>query len=160
GIQERVFSLLVYANVIVQGTSFALHKFSAFQESQRQDRQEAWQEATAVDEVLITVAGIAAFGFATLLSFGLKPILELGVTSALGVLWLLLLATCALPAFHLICCGQESERPERMMRLYRWMERRGYEQIVIHCARLTRWLSGGQRPWAVGIGVGGMFLAA
>lgn len=158
GVQERVFSLLVYANVIVQGTSFALHKFAAFQESQRQDRQEAWQEAAAVDGVLITIAGIAAFGFAMLFSFGLKPILELGVMSALGVLWLLLLATCVLPAFHLVCGGQE---PERVVHLYRWnaVGRRVSEQIVGRCACLAMWLSGRQRPWAVGIGVGGVFLA-
>jgi len=159
GVQERVFSLLVYANVIVQGTSFALHKFAAFRESQEQDRQAAWQEAAAVDGVLMTVAGIAAFGFAILLSFGLKPILELGVTSALGVLWLLLLATCVLPAFHQVCGGQA---PERVVYLYRWnaVRRRASEQIVGHCARLATWLAKGKRPWAVGIGVGGVFLTA
>ena len=162
GVQERVFSLLVYANVIVQGTSFALHKFTAFRESQKQDRQVAWQEASAVDGVLTTVAGIAVFGFATLISFGLTPMLELGITSALGVLWLLLLATCVLPAFHLLCGDQASEWSIRGIRISRWIAsggRRG-QQIIQLCARLATWLSQGQRPWLVGIGVGGVFLTA
>lgn len=37
---ERVYSLLVYANIIVQGTSFALHKNAAFRENRAADSLE------------------------------------------------------------------------------------------------------------------------
>lgn len=106
GLRERVFSLLAYANVIVQGTSFALHKLTALRESREQDSAVGWQQAGSVDGLIATTAGIAVFGFATLWSFGLKPIRELGVASALGVVWLLVLAVFFLPALHVLGGGR------------------------------------------------------
>src|SRR5215470_14701669 len=102
GVPERVFSLLAYASVIVQGTSFALHKFSALKESGEKDRKAGWRKACEVDGLILTTALISAFGFVTLWSFGLKPIRELGVSATLGVVWLFLLAVVFLPAFDVL----------------------------------------------------------
>src|SRR5262249_16342782 len=109
GVPERVFSLLAYASVIVQGTSFALHKFSALEESGEEDRQEGWMKACEIDGLLCTTALFSAFGFATLWSFGLKPVRELGISATLGVVWLFLLAVVFLPAFDVLTASQSLE---------------------------------------------------
>lgn len=106
GVPERVYSLLAYASVIVQGASFALHKFSAFKEAEAEDRRGGWLGARSVDGLIATTAGISAFGFATLWSFGLKPMRELGVSAMIGVGWLLLLALFVLPAFDIVTASR------------------------------------------------------
>src|SRR5262249_30937830 len=90
------------ASVIVQGTSFALHKFAALTENGASDRVSGWERARSVDSLVVITAGIAAFGFLTLWSFGLKPIRELGLTAALGCGWLVLLAVFFLPALDIV----------------------------------------------------------
>ncbi len=153
---ERVYSLLVYANIIVQGTSFALHKNAAFRES-RSAGVAGWHAAQSVDGLIVTTAAIALFGFATLWSFGLTPIRELGIASALGVLWLVLLATIFLPAVQLLG-GQasvltEQASPRKLAHLFE----QGMDRVVSGCGRLAVWLSAGRRPWGVLGAVVGLF---
>jgi predicted RND superfamily exporter protein len=157
GLHERIFSLLAYANVIVQGTSFALHKFEALRESGERESASGWQKARSIDGLIAATAGIAVFGFATLWSFGLRPIRELGLASALGVVWVLLLAVFFLPAFHLLG-GKESvspsvTKPTRVRRSFN----RALERLVSVCSRAATWLAVGGRPWGVFTLVCGLF---
>jgi predicted RND superfamily exporter protein len=163
GVPERVFSLLAYASVIVQGTSFALHKFSAVEESDAEDRVQEWLHARAVDGLIATTAALSAFGFATLWVFGLKPIRELGIAATVGVACLLFLAVFVLPAFDLLTApraGRELQRrgtarrtPTSWLRLSTSL----FEGLVARCVTTTTWLSSGYRPWSVVAGVCGLF---
>jgi predicted RND superfamily exporter protein len=148
-IDEQIFSLLAFANVIVQGTSFALHKFEALAASGAQDSATGWQRARSVDSLIATIAGIAVFGFGSLWTFGLKPIRELGVASALGVAWLWLLAVFFLPGLHLLC-GQERSfpSPTRLDSLGGLFQR-GLERLTSGCLRAAMWLAAGRRPLGV-----------
>jgi predicted RND superfamily exporter protein len=158
GISERVFSLLAYASVVVQGTSFALHKFQALKESGEHDLAAGWQKARSVDILIATTAGIAVFGFLSLWTFGLKPIRELGVAAALGVLWILLVAVFFLPALHLV--GRKS------LAVQQATERRSWTRLcdrvlswhVQGCLSIVRALSQGKRPWGIVSGIGGVFI--
>jgi predicted RND superfamily exporter protein len=176
GVPERVFSLLAYASVIVQGTSFALHKFAALEESDQEDRREGWLQACEVDELILTTAAISAFGFATLWSFGLTPIRELGISATIGVVWLLLLAVVFLPAFDMLTASQTlGEQREAA----RWSgprdgSRRGLlfalarlarkvivwcEQLCVSCVKTALWLSRGARPRWILLGTTTLFAA-
>ncbi|MEW6298393.1 MAG: hypothetical protein AB1671_11710 [Thermodesulfobacteriota bacterium] len=147
GVPERVFSLLVYASVIVQGTSFALHKFQALRESGAADPAGGWQHARAVDSLIVITAGISVFGFLSLWAFGLKPIREVGVAAALGVGWIVLLAVFFLPALDLVsrrCCVAPPAR-HTVARLFG----RAIALPVAGCLQIARCLSRGNRPWVV-----------
>lgn len=160
GLRERVFSLLAYANVIVQGTSFALHKLTALRESREQDSAVGWQQAGSVDGLIATTAGIAVFGFATLWSFGLKPIRELGVASALGVVWLLVLAVFFLPALHVLGGGRlvsPAKKGEACFAPTGGLFDEALERLASSCQRVAAWLSQGQKPWGIIALVCGLF---
>jgi predicted RND superfamily exporter protein len=148
---------MAYSNVIVQGTSFALHKFDAFRASQETDSRAAWSEARSVDSLIAATAGIAFFGFATLWSFGLLPIRELGIASALGVAWVFVLAVFFLPAFHLLGGEHTAVSAETQSnRLFVWCDA-VLDRLVSGCVRLAVWLSQGKRPGAVILCVCGLF---
>lgn len=155
---ERVYSLLVYANIIVQGTSFALHKSEAFRESRAREALTGWQAARAVDGLIATTAAISLFGFATLWSFGLKPVRELGVASVLGILWLLILAVFFLPAVQMIGGARpamlDDSQPGWFARAYT----HGVEKLVSGCSNTAVWLAAGFRPWIMVTTVCSMFL--
>lgn len=149
GIPERVFSLLVYASIIVQGTSFALHKFQAFRESGTADPVDGWQQARAVDSVIAVTATISVSGFLSLWTFGLKPIREVGLTAVLGVGWIVLLAVVVLPALDLLSrrwCGTWAGSARGS---YGQRVNRAIALLVTGCIRAVRALSHGHRPWVV-----------
>lgn len=176
GVPERVYSLLAYASVIVQGASFALHKFSALAESGAEERKAGWLQARSVDSLIATTAGISAFGFATLWSFGLKPIRELGVAATMGVSCLLLLAVFVLPAFDLLVSAraargvraQNPALPHQEKHAYLSIFLSGVKQAGIalleHWTRRGRdgalWLAVGLRPLFVVTGIGVAFVIA
>lgn len=143
GIRERVYCILAYANVIVQGISFALHKLEAWRESGERDKETAWQKAMSVDSLIAITGGIAIFGFATLWSFGLKPIRELGIVSAMGVGWLLLLSLCFLPALTLLRKGGYVPSPRKRSdtRVDKILN-----GVTSFCTRSAVWLSAGKKP--------------
>jgi predicted RND superfamily exporter protein len=166
GIPERVFSLLAYASVIVQGTSFALHKFSAWEEGRVTDRPAGWLLARSVDGVIATTAVVSAFGFATLWSFGLKPIRELGVSAMFGVLCLLFLAVFVLPAVDILATSQakptscpSGAAPTRCRFFHEWLEIFSLviDRVVAGCQHVVAWLTVGYRPWVVVGGICGLF---
>ncbi len=155
--QERVYSLLVYASVIVQGTSFALHKISAFQNSTAHNARQAWHDARHVDGLIATTAFIAMFGFATLWTFDLKPMRELGLSAAVGVAVLLVLSVVVVPAIGLAfgmrpLAARSQERGRVSAALHRRLD-----SLIGACSRLAHWLALGKRPWAIVAGMIGMF---
>jgi predicted RND superfamily exporter protein len=158
GSYERVFALLAYANVVVQGTSFALHKFAALAESRATDQRARWQEAASVDEVIVITALIAAVGFGTLYTFDLLPIRELALASGWGVVWLLVLAVVFLPALDLLfvksgTADRGPGRPQRESHTGGSL----LDAVVSMCARAVTWLAVGTRAWgALGV-VGATF---
>ncbi|MAG44773.1 hypothetical protein CL633_02685 [bacterium] len=87
-IKERVYLLLAYANCIVQGVSFSLHKF------------ESINKKTKVNWLIGIAAAIAIGSFATLYWFQVLAIRELGVISAIGVGFLFILAVIFLPTMN------------------------------------------------------------
>jgi hypothetical protein len=147
--------------VVVQGTSFVLHKFAVLGESQADDHAGRWRDAAAVDELIATTAVIAVVSFGTLYTFALAPIRELALASACGVVWVLILATVFLPAFDL-ARGRtggvgRAQRPRK--RPGRQLERL-LDAAVAECARAVGWLALGRRPWFLLAGVGGAFAVA
>lgn len=158
GERERVFLVIAYANVIVQGVSFALHKCVAFADSTAPDRAGRWRQAMAVDGVILTTGLIAIFGFATLWSFGLRPVRELGLASAYGVVLLLILALVFLPALDLLGAREahviRGSQPGRIHTLVQ----RLLDSMIAHCTRATTWLAVGKRPWLLLTGVCGVFV--
>lgn len=168
GIPERVFSLLAYASVIVQGTSFALHKFSAWEEARVTNRTTGWLLARSVDGVIATTAVVSVFGFATLWLFGLKPIRELGVSAMCGVLGLLFLAIFVLPAVDLLTTPQSKETlhspraaPLRHGFFQQWLEIASLviNRVVAGCQRAAAWLAVRHRPWVMVGGICGVFVS-
>lgn len=155
---ERVYSLLVYASVIVQGTSFALHKISAFQSSTARDARQAWQEARKVDGMIATTAFIAIVGFATLWTFDLQPIRELGLGAAVGTAGLLLLTVVMTPAVGLLAGVRPfGRRASQQNRLALVIQRR-LDALVTSCIRIVMWLATGPRPWVLIAVLSGLFL--
>jgi predicted RND superfamily exporter protein len=159
GMRERVFSVLAYANVVVQGTSFALHKFAAFAESRGDDRVTRWTAATHVDYVIATTTGIALFGFLTLYTFDLAPIRELGLASACGVVWLLVLALGVLPALDLLW-GNAVDAPlhSTAADIRTAPSQTMTDRLMGRYATLVLWCATGARPWLIASAVMGLFL--
>jgi len=169
GVPERVFSLLAYASVIVQGTSFALHKFVTLEEERTVDRTAGWLLARSVDGVIATTAAVSAFGFATLWSFGLKPIRELGVSAMCGVLCLLFLAIFVLPAMDIVTSSAQGKQTSCPVLAQTQAPRRNFfsvwlqylatmiECMLTGCQRTVAWLTVGYRPWLVIGGICGLF---
>ena len=169
GAPERVFSLLAYASVIVQGTSFALHKFATLEEERMADRTARWLLARSVDGVIATTAVVSIFGFATLWSFGLKPIRELGVSAVLGVLCSLFLAIFVLPALDVLTASREklvplsprAEAPvhtrDNFFSAWPWLLSTAIDRLVGGCQRAAAWLTIGYRPWVIVGGLCGLF---
>ncbi|MGH8010301.1 MAG: MMPL family transporter, partial [Candidatus Binatia bacterium] len=150
-VRERVYLLLVYANCVVQGVSFVLHKFSAFREASMSNREEAWRSAQVVDPLIGATAIIAVLGFGSLWwSFEVLTIRELGLLSALGVTYVYFLAVIILPALHMLF-GRDDTRQEteegKLGRIFSAL----LEKLVEGCAwlvtrfpsRPTAWVAGG-----------------
>jgi predicted RND superfamily exporter protein len=91
-IRERVYILAALTVCIVQGVSFSLHKFEAY------NRTGNWHEAKKVDNLIFNTAAISFFGFITLWSFEVRSIREMGLLSASGVFYLFIMATVFIPS--------------------------------------------------------------
>ena len=101
-VKERVYVLVVFSNCIVQGVSFSLHKFEEF------NKTGSWHKARSVDMLIFNTTVIAFFGFLTLWSFELVSIRELGLLSALGVVYLFILSVFFLPSITVTSPGKTS----------------------------------------------------
>jgi len=110
---ERVYILLVFSAQIVAGISFAEHKFACYNrlrdEFPNLSRGETWRKARQVNSMILVTAFIAILNFATLYLIGVRGIMEVGIFSALGIIWLLILTLWFLPALHTIIGGEEGQ---------------------------------------------------
>ena len=148
-VKERVYLLLAYANCVVQGVSFVLHKFSAFQESFTSVSEEAWKFARTVDSLIGITAAIAILSFGTLWWFQVLTIREMGLLSALGVGYSYFLVVFILPALHLLC-GRKAVPQERGKEAPEGIFSSILERFVEGCTwlvtnfppRLTAWVAG------------------
>lgn len=104
---ERVYFLLVCTALIVAGISFCEHKFAAYNKARLGNtRESAWRKTSAIHETIAVTAAIAVLNFATLYQIGVRGILEVGVFSAIGILFLLFLALVFLPSAHTLIGGE------------------------------------------------------
>jgi len=153
---ERVYSLLVYASMIVQGTSFALHKISAFHDSASSDPRQAWHDARRVDGMITMTAVIAIVGFATLWTFDLQPMRELGLCAAVGTAGLLLLAVVMTPAVGLLLGVHPTTALRHSQIRVAGALLHGLDALVTSCTRLVIWLTTGHKPWGIVLGIGSL----
>lgn len=150
-VRERVYLVLAYTNCVVQGVSFVLHKFSAFQEGFVSSREEAWRSAQVVDPLIGATAVIAILGFSSLWWFQVLTIRELGLLSALGVSYSYLLAVMVLPAVHLLCGREASSQKKKRKSMLGKLFSALLERLVARCTwlvthfsfRFTAWVAGG-----------------
>lgn len=91
-LRERVYILPALTVCIVQGVSFSLHKFEAY------NRSGSWHGAKGVDNLIFNTAVISFFGFITLWTFELRSIREMGLISATAILFLFIMATVFVPS--------------------------------------------------------------
>ncbi|MGH7965613.1 MAG: hypothetical protein ACRERD_28000 [Candidatus Binatia bacterium] len=139
-VRERVYLVLAYANCVVQGVSFVLHKFAAFQQSFASLREDAWRSAQVVDPLIGTTAAIAILSFGTLWWFQMLTIRELGLLSALGVGYVYFLAVIVLPALHLLC-GREKVSQKKEKGTLREIFSAMLERLIAGCTWLVTYFS-------------------
>lgn len=138
---ERVYFLLVYTALIVSGISFAERKFSSYNDTRRQfpdlSRAGVWQRSRSVNELILMTGMISVLNFATLYQIQIRGILEVGILSALGILFLLALVLWYLPALHIIIGGEARPTPRT------WTDRFGarwnglLKAVVEYCHRIV-----------------------
>lgn len=97
---ERVYTILAYASIVVQGISFPLHRFKSFRNATGSS-QERFMAALAVDKEIAFVAIIAMFAFSTLSSFSILQMREMGYQAIMGVGVVFCTSTIFIPALYL-----------------------------------------------------------
>src|SRR5262249_41869175 len=156
GLEERVFALLAYANVIVQGTSFALHKYAAARGATNPVAR--WRVSQQVDPLIGITGGIALVGFATLYSFPVAPIRELAIASVCGLGGLLVLAVLFLPGLAVL--GQQGQPPPAVTgwrrRVSAWADA-AVIPMVERGITIVMQLTTGRRPWLLVASVCALF---
>jgi predicted RND superfamily exporter protein len=145
-VRERIATLLVYTNCIVQGVSFVLHKFESYHHADHHAETHAtpvahrWLRAMRSDDLIAGTGLIAIFGFATLYSFQVLSIREFGILSAIAVCYQLVLVTVFMPAAHTLLRSHSAEahapdkhRPSRSAAAFQ----RGLDALATACTRLA-----------------------
>jgi predicted RND superfamily exporter protein len=138
--RERVYVLVAYANCIVQGVSFVLHKFEAFRAAQSKmpgaPAKAVWEKATTNDRLIGTTAFVAILGFGTLYSFEVISIRELGFFSALAVAYQFTLTLLWIPAFHVLIAPRGPVTAPAPTPTAKWFTR-FVDALVRACARMA-----------------------
>jgi predicted RND superfamily exporter protein len=99
---------------------------------------------------------IAIVGFATLWTFDLQPMRELGLCAAVGTAGLLLLAVVMTPAAGLLLgMRPTAAHPQTQSRVGAAIQT-GIDSLVAACARMVTWLATGNKPWGIIIGIGSL----
>lgn len=111
GIKESVFMLLAYVAVIVQGTSFSLRFFAAYNTIRRGNpallQNQVWREARKrVMRSMLFITVLAVVGFGSLYTFSVSSIREMGIVAAIGAVNAFVLAVLVVPALHRIIGGE------------------------------------------------------
>jgi len=138
---ERVYFLLVYTALIISGISFAERKFSSYNDVRADNpdlsRSEVWRLSRPVNELILMTGIISILNFGTLYQIQIRGILEIGIFSALGICYLLLLVLLYIPALHIIIGGET--RPTALT----WSDHFGarwnglMKKVVLTCHKLV-----------------------
>ncbi len=107
----RVYSLLALANIIVQGTSFGLHKFGTFREVGSATSLERFERTLYVDRTIALIGSIGIITFLLLRTYQVWQLEELGYQAAMGVVLAYVSATIFLPCAYLTL--EHFWKPER-----------------------------------------------
>ncbi len=146
---ERVYFLLVLSAMIVAGISFNVRAFEAFndawQHQQDQPHTRLWQSLAPLKTKFNLVALIAIVNFATLPQIGIRGIMEVGVLSALGILYQRILVVTLVPALQLCFGGLPSDLQQSVMASWQqgyskavnWLPEQSYLAIVAMNARAS-----------------------
>lgn len=128
GFNEFVYTILAYANIVVQGTSLPLHKLKAYRAAVG-GLSERFRGAFSVDGEMVLVALIAIGAFSFLNNaFPLWQLQAMGYQSIVGVVVVFLVATIVIPAVYILLdkvFGAEQEKsitPVRFPRIERSLE--------------------------------------
>ncbi|MBY0238020.1 MAG: MMPL family transporter [Burkholderiaceae bacterium] len=140
---ERVYFLLVLSAMIVAGISFntrALERYNELQARQPgADPATVWAQVRRHSLPLNVAALIAILNFATLPQIGIRGIMEVGVLSAIGIVYQRMLVSVLLPALQITFGGAPAAASAPSGLAQRQWQR------VIHavpraCHRLILWL--------------------
>ncbi len=111
---ERVYFLLVLSAMIVAGISFNIRALERFNDLQRQlsglGHGALWAMVERLHMPLNVAAVIAFLNFATLPQIGIRGIMEVGVLSAIGIIYQRVLVSALLPALQVAFGGLPNEK--------------------------------------------------
>lgn len=101
---ESPYLLFSYAVFILQGVSFSLQIFIAYNRVRKQGLApgEAWKKITGTNLLISLLASISIGSFVSLWwSFGVRPIVDMAITSSIGLTYLWIFSRFLLPALYL-----------------------------------------------------------
>lgn len=137
---ERVYFLLVLSAMIVAGISFntrALERFNELQAQQPSATPQAlWAQVASRSMPLNVAALIALLNFATLPQIGIRGIMEVGVLSAIGIVYQRLLVSLMLPALQITFGGTPPAARDRAPGLAQRLWERMVHALPQACYRL------------------------
>lgn len=114
---ERVYFLLVLSAMIVAGISFNTRSLERFNDLRRQNPDATpaalWAQVERHSMSLNVVALIALLNFATLPQIGIRGIMEVGVLSAIGIVYQRILVSLLLPALQITFGGEPAQAHTR-----------------------------------------------
>lgn len=122
-IRERVYFLLVLSALIVSGISLNVRALEAYNAECEKtgDRLGSWRALAVQLPRFNLVLGIAALNFIGLSQIGIRGVLEVGVLSAIGLLWQRALVQSLLPALQLALAAHPAARQSRTHQVQQWI---------------------------------------
>jgi len=106
--------ILVAASIwLVQGSSFTIHRFHAFNRAStgRKSTAQAWKDsAKDIGPILNGILVISVLTLVSLVTFEVRVIRELGPLAALGIVYTYVLAMYVLPQLHMRMCSTEAAK--------------------------------------------------
>jgi predicted RND superfamily exporter protein len=148
---EKVYILLVFTVLIVQGGSMILHKLHSYHEhlkgSSWQNRVNAWTEARGINSTIGFIAVISILGMLTLYVFEVRTMREMGVLAGFGLAYHTLFSLVVLPAAHLLFGGDKRKSTQTSRGLVqRWSKAVG--SFVSRCVTfIQRMVCAGPNAW-------------
>lgn len=141
---ERVYFLLVLSAMIVAGISFntrALERYNELQAKQPGAAPAAiWAQVGRHSLPLNVAALIAILNFATLPQIGIRGIMEVGMLSAIGIIYLRVLVSVLLPALHIAFGGAPGAVQAGPAGMAQRLWERMIRALPQACYRLIVWL--------------------
>lgn len=124
-IRERVYFLLVLSALIVCGISLNVRALEAYNSEfeKTKDHQGSWRALASQLPRFNLVLAIAALNFIGLSQIGIRGVLEVGLLSALGLLWQRALVQSMLPALQLAVGAVPAASHSRTHSVQQWINR-------------------------------------